>query len=196
MKKTLIGLVASMAMAGMAFAGGDKWSKEKPHEQSSMQEDTTQDSATTDTSLGTEPEEGVGGSGMQGDKSGMATGQELSGKVVKADRSSVFVEHMGAVVPLKIDKNTKFQGDTLKAAKDLKEGQEIRASFSVENKTSNVAKSIELSSEMGQGGSGFESDVNQGLDIESDAPSIPEDSSAPSSPLPEEPGTQPSNPTY
>src|SRR5688500_11898350 len=110
MKKTLIGALASLAMAGVAFGGGGS-TNDKPHDQSTMMEDSTQNSvATSDTALGAEDDVGVdselgtgrsrtigSGSTMTGDKSGTSTaGQELSGKVVRADKSTVYIEHMGA----------------------------------------------------------------------------------------------------
>jgi len=84
--------------------------------------------------------------------SSSATGGELTGKVVKVDGKTIHVEHMGAIVPIKTDNNTKFTDGTLTRAKDLKEGQEIRASFKVK-KTDNVAQSISLAPG-GTGGSG------------------------------------------
>jgi hypothetical protein len=65
----------------------------------------------------------------------------------------VWIEHQGAIVPLKIDKNTQFTDPSLKRAQDLREGDEIRASYEV-RKTDNVATSIEKS--QGTGGSGTE----------------------------------------
>jgi len=69
---------------------------------------------------------------------------ELTGKVVRADKNTVYVDHMGAVVPLKIEPNTKFESAGITKANDLKEGQEIRASFTVKEKTTNVATAIWL----------------------------------------------------
>jgi hypothetical protein len=69
---------------------------------------------------------------------------EVTGKVVRADKNTVYVDHMGAVVPLKIEPNTKFESAGITKANDLKEGQEIRASFTVKDKTTNVATSIWL----------------------------------------------------
>ncbi|HKD39928.1 MAG TPA: hypothetical protein VKB87_06520 [Myxococcaceae bacterium] len=69
---------------------------------------------------------------------------EVTGKVVKADPNAVWIDHMGAVIVLKLDPNTRFESADVTRAKDLKEGQEIRASFTVHNKTTNVADSISL----------------------------------------------------
>jgi hypothetical protein len=70
-----------------------------------------------------------------------AGGREITGKFLKADSTTVYVEHMGAVVPLKVDENTRFSGEGVKGSGDLKEGQEVRASFTVK-RTTNVADRI------------------------------------------------------
>jgi hypothetical protein len=82
-----------------------------------------------------------------------ASAQQLTGKVVKAERHTVYIQaqDQGAVIPLKVDSKTKFESPGVTSARDLKAGQEIRASFSVKSKTENLATSIEVS---GQGGSG------------------------------------------
>ncbi len=214
MKRTLLGALASLSLASMAFAGGDS---SLPKSTSTQQEDTslntpaTGGSGSSGTSSGTlGNSDTMGGSTAQtpppqdtlSDKSGMASGNELTGKVVKAERKLLYVEHMGAVVPLKIDNKTKFE-DTLKSSKDLKQGQEIRASFTVENGTTNLATTVGLASG-GTGGSGLSTDVNQDS-TSAPVPSIPpadmgnngtlpEPERSPSTPLPEEPGTP--NPTY
>jgi hypothetical protein len=207
--------LASLALATGAFAGSDKYSQEKTQSSSTIKEDssatggsgaagaTGSSEGTTAEPQGTTMHESSAGA----DKSGMASGNELTGKVVRSDKKTLYVEHMGAVVPLKIDRKTKFEGDTLKSSRDLKEGQEIRASFTVENGTNNVATSIGLSSEAGRGGSGFSTDVNSGSPGDVTSPAIPpadmgnngtlpEPERSPSTPLPEEPGTQQNNPTY
>src|SRR5260370_3963101 len=69
---------------------------------------------------------------------------EVTGKIVRADGNTVWIDHMGAVIPLKIEPNTRFESAGIARPKDLKEGQEIRASFTVQNKTTNVADSIWL----------------------------------------------------
>ncbi|WP_342380839.1 hypothetical protein NVS55_14340 [Myxococcus stipitatus] len=134
--KKLVGICAALALLGSGSAlAKDDPNKPQPQPQGSsgsMQHDTS-----------------MGGSGST---MGSAMGQkELSGKVVKAESSKVFVQDaQGAVVTLDIDKSTMFTDPTLKKAKDLKEGQEIRASFEVKE-TKNMAKSISLS---GTGGTG------------------------------------------
>lgn len=121
----------------------------------------------------TQGDPAIGGSGSSstGSATGSAMGsqnamgqKELTGKVVKAGSKMVWVDMQGAVVPLKVDKSTQFNDPTLKGAKDLKEGQEIRASYEVKE-TDNVAKSISMS---GTGGSGSgdmmspDSSINEG----------------------------------
>ena len=69
---------------------------------------------------------------------------EVTGKVVRVDPGTVWIDHMGAVIPLKIDANTRFESAGIARPKDLKEGQEVRVSFRVQNKTTNVADSIWL----------------------------------------------------
>jgi hypothetical protein len=101
----------------------------------------------------------------KGEVTGQVSGNQLTGRVVKSDKKMVWLEHQGAIVPLKIDKNTQFNDPSLKRASDLKEGDEIRASFEV-RKTDNVATSIEKSMSEGTGGSGTEvmspdSSINQ-----------------------------------
>lgn len=106
------------------------------------------------------PERGTGGSGTSGSTSGTVPStpsssnsamtrhdlakNELTGKVVRADKNSLYVDHMGAVILLKIEPNTKFESAGVTQSNDLKEGQEIRATFIVKDKTSNVATVIWL----------------------------------------------------
>ncbi|HYH95832.1 hypothetical protein [Hyalangium sp.] len=151
--KKLIGLFASVALmgSGVALANeGKKHDKEQTQTQGSMQ-----------------PGSDIGGSGQQGSQLGTGTqtqvgqsgmtnqlsGNQITGRVVKSDRKTIWVEHAGAIVPLKVDKNTQFTDPNLKRASDFKEGEQIRASFEV-RKTDNVATSIEKSTGAGMGGSG------------------------------------------
>jgi hypothetical protein len=131
MKKALIGMVAGVALVGLgATARAD---------------DTSMGSSTSTTmKKDTTTYEGLN--------------NQLTGRVVKTDSSTVWVEHLGAVIPLKVDSNTRFDSASIQRAKDLKEGQEIRASFTINNKTDNLAKSISLSS--ATGGSGLDTGVN------------------------------------
>lgn len=184
MSKKLIGMLAGVALfgSGAAFAGDDQHKKDQQAQQSQTSdspdtmgtptdqqpqqpatggsgqegEDT---SSTTGTSSDTQSAAGTGGAGEQ-----QAEGKELSGKVVWAQGQKVYVEHMGAVVELRTDSQTQFSGEATRV-KDLKEGDEIRASFEVDKGIRNKALSIEKTS--GTGGSGFEdvgSSTEGGLD--------------------------------
>lgn len=138
MTNKLMGLMvgAAMVMGGTALAGGDKW-QEKKDQQSQTEMKTG---------------EGVGGSGHMG-----KTEKEshLTGEILKSDKNALYVKtDDGAVVHLKVEKDTQFQAANVKSAKDLKEGQQVRASFEVKG-MDNIAKSISMA--QGMGGSGFES---------------------------------------
>ena len=112
-----------------------------------------------------------------------AASKELSGRVVQASPSKLFVEHMGAVVEFNIASDAQFSGGNLRSGTDLKEGQEVRTSFTVENNTTNVAKRVTLAREAaGTPGKAPE----QGSAMPPGSPSAP-----PSSPPPLEPGTPP-----
>ncbi|MCY1015461.1 RNA-binding protein [Pyxidicoccus sp. MSG2] len=161
--KKLVGVVATVALfgSGAAFAQDTT----SPQQDSSMQQDsTTQSDPAIGGSGSTKSEPAMGGAGTGGTMGGQnAMGQkELTGKVVKADSKTIFVDLHGAVVPLKVDKSTQFNDPSLKKAKDLQPGQEIRASYEVKE-TENVAKSISMS---GTGGSGDmmspDSSINEG----------------------------------
>ncbi len=78
------------------------------------------------------------------ERAGAAGGEkkELSGRVIKSEDNTLYVEHLGAVVPMEIGRETRFSG--VRTAAELAEGQEVRASFTVKNDTENVAESISL----------------------------------------------------
>jgi hypothetical protein len=76
--------------------------------------------------------------------------RELGGTVVKADSKTLYLEHMGAVFPLKIDDETEFSGAGVSSSRDLKEGLEVRASFTVEQKTTNLARRISVAGASGR----------------------------------------------
>ncbi len=103
-----------------------------------------------DKSAASEPAKGAGSSGAASSgtassgTAGVASSQEMRGRVLQASPSRLFMEHMGAVVEFKIDSDAQFSGGNVKSASDLSEGQEVRASFTVENKTTNVAKRISV----------------------------------------------------
>lgn len=96
----------------------------------------------------------MGGSGSSGGSMGMNQ-QQVQGKVLKADNKSITIEHMGAALPLSVQSSTAFQG--VKSAKDIKEGQQVRANFELKG-TQNQLTSIEVLPGAGsqqQGGSGM-----------------------------------------
>ncbi|MBN9683757.1 MULTISPECIES: hypothetical protein [unclassified Corallococcus] len=160
--KKLIGVFASVALlgSGVAFA----------------QDSTTQGSQQPSTSSGSMQgssgssgsSDAMGGSGSSSThsmgSSSMTGSNELTGKVVKSDSKKVYISSAsGAVVPLEVDSKTQFTDPSMKNAKSLKEGQEIRASFQVKDEK-NMATSISPSS--GTGGSGTDpmapdSSINQ-----------------------------------
>ena len=190
----LVGVIATVALfgSGAAFANDDKSKPQQAPssaqggagtagsqslpQNSGMQQDTaTQDPAMggsgsmqQDPAMGgsgsTQQDPAMGGSGSAMGSQGAMGQKQLTGRVVKADARTVWVDHMGAVVPLKVDKSTQFSDPSLKRAKDLQVGQEIRASYEVKE-TDNVARSISMS---GTGGSGSgdvmspDSSINQG----------------------------------
>ena len=64
---------------------------------------------------------------------------EVLGEVVKVEANTLYIRHMGAVVPFELKADTKWSN---LQRQDLKEGREIRASFTVEGQTQNVLKEI------------------------------------------------------
>ncbi len=74
---------------------------------------------------------------------GEARAQEISGRVITASPTKLYLEHMGAVVEFNL-RDTEFSGGDVRSSRDLSEGQQVRASFTVENKTINVAKRVSL----------------------------------------------------
>jgi opacity protein-like surface antigen len=152
MTKKLIGVFASVALmsSGLALA----------HDKSKQETQTQSQSSTGGSGsagMGQQQSGQRGKSGQMG-ASEQLGGNQLTGRVVKSEAKTIYVEHAGAIVPLKIDKNTQFTDPSLKRATDIKEGDQIRASFEV-RKTDNVATSIGMSSGMNEGQGGSGSDV-------------------------------------
>ncbi|HEX9402667.1 MAG TPA: hypothetical protein VF912_21405 [Anaeromyxobacter sp.] len=85
-----------------------------------------------------------GPSARAAEREGAAAGEkkELSGRVIKSEPNTLYVEHVGVVVPMEIGQETRFSG--VRSAAELAKGQEVRASFTVKNDTENVAESISL----------------------------------------------------
>jgi len=81
-------------------------------------------------------------------------GNELTGTVAKADKKNVFVkDDSGAIIPVKVTAQTRFEDPNLKSAKDLKADQQVRISFETRG-TENLAKSITMDTGAATGGSG------------------------------------------
>jgi hypothetical protein len=116
--------------------------------------------------------------------------RQLSGTVVKADDKNVYLEHMGAVIPLKVDENTRFTGEGVKSSRDLTEGQEVRASFTVKG-TDNVADRI--TAERASGKPGADSGKT-GADTGRSPPPGAEGLPPGHPPVPRDPGRSPVEP--
>ncbi len=149
MTKRIVGVVAAAALmsSGMALAGGNKEYKTQSTEQVGGQ--------------------ATGGSGASAQHMGAQKGQmlgekETSGTVVKSSGSELKLRTEQGIISLKVDKNTQFQDASVKKIKDIKEGQQVRTSFTVEKDT-NLARSVSLDS--GMGGSGLETDPGLNQDI-------------------------------
>ncbi|WNG35177.1 hypothetical protein F0U61_17075 [Archangium violaceum] len=149
MTKKLVGLFASVALvsSGLALANDDKSKNQQTQSSQQMGSDA------------------LGGSGTQQGQMGAGTTQQMgekqiTGTVVKSSANKLSLRTDNGIIDFKVDKQTKFQDPNVKQMRDIKEGQQVRTSFTVE-KDSNVAKSISLDTSMG--GSGLDSDtgINQ-----------------------------------
>ncbi|ATB31813.1 hypothetical protein [Melittangium boletus] len=148
MTKRIVGVFATVALlsSGVALAGGEKHQKTQSGQQVGG--------------------EATGGSG-QAQHTGAQTGQmlgekQISGTVLKSSSSELKLRTDSGVISVKIDKNTQFQDPNVKHIKDLKEGQQVRTSFTVE-KDANLARSVSL--DTGMGGSGLDTDKGINQDI-------------------------------
>jgi hypothetical protein len=123
-----------------------------------------------------------------------AAAKEITGKVLQASPSKLFLEHMGAVVEFNIAPDAKFSGGDFRSSRDLAEGQEVRASFTVENKTTNVAKELSLAGSGAMGSSGSTGSSGTGaVPGERGSGTSPQERGERSTPgiPPREPGTTP-----
>jgi hypothetical protein len=159
MTKKLVGLFASVALLGSGMALADDKVKDQQAQGSEQ--------LGGDAIGGSGTQGQVGGSGSQGQMGGsqMADAQQMgekqvTGTVVKSSSTLLHLRTDNGIIPLKVGRDTKFEDPSVKRAKDLKEGQQIRASFDIKG-TDNVVKSISLDTNMG--GSGLDSDtgINQ-----------------------------------
>lgn len=171
--KKLVGLFASVALmtSGVALA-------QDQQTDTSMQSGQGGSGSQSGSQMGSQSGSQMGsqgssqmGSQMGGSGSQAAMGgNEVKGQVIKSDKKTVFLKGTdGAVVQLKLDNKTQFSDPTLKSAKDLKEGTEIRANFDVKG-TDNIATSIQPSSGMGGSGDVLSPDtgINQGGSMQND----------------------------
>ncbi|PTL80520.1 hypothetical protein [Vitiosangium sp. GDMCC 1.1324] len=145
MTKKLVGLFASVALLSSGLALANNQEKGKQHTQSSQQ-------------MGSEA---YGGAGQMGAQAGQMAGEkQIVGTVVKSSSDELKLRTDNGIIAVKVDKNTKFEDPSIKKAKDLKEGQQVRTSFTVE-KDNNLAKSISLNTSMGGSGMGTDQGINQ-----------------------------------
>jgi len=81
--------------------------------------------------------------------------KEIQGTVASKSGNWINIQHEGALVPVKIDKQTSFEG--IQNQQALKEGSQVRANFQVQNGTDNVATRISV-----QGGQQQQQQPGQG----------------------------------
>ena len=72
-----------------------------------------------------------------------AEGNQLIGTVVKSKSHTLYLQHMGAVLPIRVEKETDLSALAGKKLTDLKEGDEVKVSFQIKNQIDNVATRIE-----------------------------------------------------
>ncbi|WP_309889436.1 hypothetical protein [Archangium sp.] len=175
MTKKLVGLFASVALLGSGMALADDKVKDQ---QAQGSEQLGGDAIG---GSGTQGQGQMGGSGSQGQMGGsqgqmgekpgqMGSSQtasaqpmgekEVTGTVVKSSSTLLHLRTDNGIIPIKVGKDIKIDDPSVKRVRDLKEGQQVRASFDIQG-TDNVAKSISLDTNMG--GSGLDSDtgINQ-----------------------------------
>jgi hypothetical protein len=159
MMKKLIGLFASVALMGSGVALANEDWKQHDKQQTQGQGGAGEVGSEHSGSMQQEPG-AIGGSGQPGQR-GMSqqtgAGQqlganELMGRVVKKSRKTVWLDHQGAIVPLTINKDTRFTQPGLTRIQDINEGDEIRASFEVKE-TENIATTVQRA-DAGVGGGG------------------------------------------
>jgi hypothetical protein len=149
MMKRLAGLLAGAALiGGLALAQQDSTPSTAGKGGSGLNQDqTTLNQKATEQAA-------VPGQASGQIRVGEPTGSQLFGTVVETKSHTLYLQHMGAVVPLRVDKNTDLAGLSGKKISDLRAGDQVQVSFQVKNKIENVATKIGLAS--ATGGSGFE----------------------------------------
>ena len=158
MLKRTIGLFASVALlgSGVALAHGDQ------HQKSKQTQSSQPSSAPSTGGAGLEAQGSPKMVQMHGQQGQVLGDKEIIGTVVKSSRSELKLRTDTGIISMKVNKDTQFQDVNLKRAADLKEGQQVRTSFSVEKDT-NIARSISLDTSMG--GSGLDSDTGLHQDM-------------------------------
>lgn len=154
MKRTLGVAAAALLLGAPAFAEGQHKQKDRTTELEQTRQGT---------------DLGQGGAGLEGDKKlkevraadhpaiVVGDARELVGTVLKVEGQTLYMQHMGAVVPVELQKDTRYEGVANKKA--LKHGQEIRTELVRQGLTTNVARSVTVHGESaveGTGGSGAE----------------------------------------
>lgn len=80
--------------------------------------------------LADDPQKQQGQMGQMEHQMGQSGATELTGTVIKGEKTTLYVRSAeGAAIPLKIEKSTKFDDPAVKSSRDLKPGQEVRASY-------------------------------------------------------------------
>lgn len=159
MTKKLVGLFASVALlsSGLAMANNDDKSKSQ-QTQSGQQMGSDAYGGAGQGQTGSQGQMG-GAQGQMGSQMGQ---KEVTGTVVKSSKDKLSLKTDNGIIDFKVDKQTKFQDPTIKQARDLKEGQQVRTGFEIQG-NQNVAKSISLDTSMG--GSGLDSDTGINQDM-------------------------------
>ena len=81
--------------------------------------------------------------------------QELTGRVARTEPNQVWIEHEGALVPLRVEEGTRFEGELSEGQRfsrleQLSAGDEVRASFEIRDQKNNVAQTVELQQQQQQ----------------------------------------------
>lgn len=151
MKKALGWVAAALLVGAPALANnGDEAQQRSQSERSKKQSET----------------KATGGAGEQGTAT---EARELSGEVLRVDGNMVYLQHMGAVVPLQLQKSTQFEG--VQGKKELKQGQQVRAQFTISgNQKMNLAEKVTVGEkeETGTGGAGVEGGGTGGAGFENE----------------------------
>ncbi|HZH78125.1 MAG TPA: hypothetical protein VEY88_19000 [Archangium sp.] len=175
MTKKLVGLFASVALLGSGMAlADDKVKDQQAQGSEQLGGDAIGGSGAQGQGQVGGSQGQMGGSGSQGQMGGSqgqmggsqtASAQQMgekqvSGTVVKSSSTLLHLRTDNGIIPIKVGKDIKIDDPSVKRVRDLKEGQQVRASFDIQG-TDNVAKSISLDTNMG--GSGLDSDtgINQ-----------------------------------